>query len=151
VNKALTHDPERCMGCGSCQLACASRPGVQDQVSNSPFLSMIDIARAGAGYKAVFCRSCRRPLCFEACPAGATSPREDGGVIYDAKRCIACWMCVMACPVGGVRPLGDQVVRCDGCGESEACPCVTACLTGALQMRHKDGAFSRVRIGGRRP
>lgn len=42
---------------------------------------------------------CDEPSCVDACPTHATYKAEDGVVMVDETRCIACGSCMRACPI----------------------------------------------------
>jgi formate dehydrogenase iron-sulfur subunit len=66
---------------------------------------------AGIGVKGIYptlerasmvyhCMHCAAPDCLSACPVGAYTKRDDGLVLYNAKKCIGCRYCMNACPFG---------------------------------------------------
>ena len=92
---------ERCIGCHSCSLACARL--IHKRISWST--SGIRIHSTGGlstGFTAVRCLACDPAPCAEACPTGALTQRQGGGVIVRAKHCIKCGDCVTACPVEAI-------------------------------------------------
>ena len=121
--KVITVDIERCMGCKTCEFACA--------VAHSASKDMYAIIASGEkpghritveayGRKAipVNCNHCEEPACIMACPTGALHRREEGGpVLTNSEYCIGCRMCVQACPFGviAVREDGKGVLKCDLC------------------------------------
>lgn len=122
----ISFRPERCLGCGECELECGRVHGD---------VARLTVSRAGEGYWLWLCRRCERPLCAEACPAAAVVA-SDSGPLYDGSRCVGCHMCIMACPNGGIVPHPTEhlrVARCD-CALDVSPPCVDACPTGALSI-----------------
>lgn len=135
---------ERCMGCHSCEMACA----VAHSRSKDLMMLVRDGERPGHrvsveayGINAVpvHCRHCEEPSCVLACPTGAVHrDREGEPVVVDQERCIGCRMCVAACPFGVITMSADgkSVLKCDLCIERLAQgmepACVTACPTHAL-------------------
>ncbi|MGO9029558.1 MAG: 4Fe-4S dicluster domain-containing protein [Acidimicrobiales bacterium] len=137
-------NPERCIGCLQCELACAVEHSTS-QAEGRAFLE-IPIPRkrvhVEAGPTPTFsfpnrCRHCDPAPCLQVCPSGAiTRDDELGLVLVEPKRCIGCAMCAVVCPFDVVtfHPLADGpgpevavAVKCDGCvdrlrrGESPAC------------------------------
>ncbi len=143
---------EKCMGCHSCEIACA--------VAHSSSKELESVMRAGEkpryrinveayGIKAVpvNCQHCEEPACVAACPTGAVHRKAKGEpVLVDTERCIGCSMCVMACPFGVITLSSDGkgVLKCDQCIERLAKgmepACVAACPTKALQYIEEEEA-----------
>lgn len=143
---------ERCLGCRSCQLACA----VAHSEAKTLFGAVLNgetprarifVHRAGERKAPLNCRHCQDAPCIDACIAGAMHRRDDGTVtnVGGEQSCTACWMCVMVCPYGAVRSdaAGTAAVKCDReCLDGRGVPaCVRACPTGALVYAEVD-AFS---------
>lgn len=84
----------------------------------------------------MFCRHCSVPGCANSCMSGALKKdMETGHVVYDEKRCGACFMCVMNCPYGIPKPdqSGTKILKCDFCKERlEGPACVAACPKQAI-------------------
>jgi Fe-S-cluster-containing dehydrogenase component len=94
--KIKVANPNRCIGCYSCMLACSR--------TNEDSLSLIDsainITTSGgieSGLQIIVCRSCIDPPCAKACPTGALTPRKGGGVVVHKELCDSCGECVDAC------------------------------------------------------
>src|SRR3990172_2934190 len=94
-------DLKRCIGCHACTVACklenATPPGVfwcrclEVETGKYPL--------AKRSFVPVLCNHCDDPPCLRACPSGATTKREeDGLVLVDADLCIGCKACMEACP-----------------------------------------------------
>ncbi len=131
---------DRCMGCHSCEMACAvahsASQSLYAALSESPqpksriFVEWVAPDRAVP----IVCRHCEDAPCMHACIAGAIS-RDDAGVVFtEQDKCIGCWTCVMVCPYGVIgRHLEERkAYRCDRCPDCEQPACVSACPTQAL-------------------
>jgi carbon-monoxide dehydrogenase iron sulfur subunit len=132
---------DRCMGCHSCEMACA----VSHSEAKSVYAAMAETPRskprlyveaAGPGPKAlpILCRHCEDAPCMRACIAGAISRSDAGVVATDKDKCIGCWTCVMVCPYGviGRHKEERKAYRCDRCPDRDRPACVDACPTRAL-------------------
>ncbi len=135
--------PDRCLGCHSCELACAvahsqskflataihEEPRPQRRI----FVETADEARAP-----IHCRHCEEPPCVRVCPSGALFADPTTLLIqYRVQRCIGCFMCAMACPFGVIRADSENrlIVKCDYCPDRETPACVVACPSKALQFQ----------------
>lgn len=130
---------ERCVGCHSCELACA--------VAHTADRDLFGAIRRGERPRKRLwveqmdrmkvpsvCRQCEDAACVAVCPTGAMYKREDGINVCNLPQCIGCWMCALACPFGTIGRSEGKVVKCDrDCVDAEGVPaCVRACPTGAL-------------------
>ncbi len=109
------------------------------------------------------CMQCENPPCTWVCPVSATYRTEDGVVLVDENRCIACGACVVACPygaryvvpAGGVTPKGvaGVVDKCTFCyhritrGNLPAC--AEVCPVGARMFGDLNDAESPVSVAVR--
>lgn len=131
---------ERCMGCHSCELACA----VSHSNSKDLYQAMGEHPRPRKRIYVeavretqplpILCRHCEDAPCMHACIAGAISRKEGNAVVTDPDKCIGCWTCVMVCPYGVIGRERDlqKAYRCDRCPDREKPACVSACPTHAL-------------------
>ncbi len=152
MKKSLIIHIEKCVGCHSCEFACA--------VAHSSTKDMMSVIRAGEkpGYRLfvepyqgmavpVHCNHCEEAACMLACPTGAIyREEEDGPVLLDVARCIGCKMCVQACPFGvmTVSSDGKGVLKCDLCierlAEGQVPACVESCKTKAVTFVSEEEA-----------
>jgi carbon-monoxide dehydrogenase iron sulfur subunit len=129
---------DKCLGCHSCEFACA----VEHSQSKNPLKAHLEETIPIPRKKVLFCgninltiscRHCENPLCVEACITGALQKQEDGKVICDINRCTGCWMCVMVCTFGAINPKSIYAVKCDMCPDRiDSYACIEACPTKAL-------------------
>lgn len=130
---------DKCMGCRSCQLACAVQHSASKNlftaVSETPLPRYRLYVEQGDGRKMpLTCRHCDEAPCLNACISGALYRDERGMVVQHDERCVGCWTCLMVCPYGVVGRQKERkiAVKCDRCPDLEEPACVSACPTKAL-------------------
>ena len=132
MSKVLFINPEKCVGCMACVMACSMQQGGVVGPAKSMILPVR--LRKQVINIPVVCRQCIKPLCADVCPMGAISRNEEtGAMLVDADLCIGCGMCVATCPLGGISmdTEAEHSVKCNLCqGEPQCCK---ACAYGALE------------------
>lgn len=122
-------DPDRCVGCQSCEFACSRRANVVGLTR-----SCIGVRSAGGmerGFVVIACRACADPPCARVCPTDALELRKGGGVRLKPERCIGCRNCAEACVVRAVfwDSEANKPMICVHCSY-----CVRYCPHGVLAM-----------------
>lgn len=149
--KKLYYDVEKCLGCRSCEIACAIAHSQSQELSKAIREEVLSLPRKkifvskGKNFP-ISCRNCQDPKCVDACMAKALRyDKERGIVLHDESRCVGCWMCVMVCPYGAIRPnLKTRLpLRCDKCKDKDSPACVAACPTGAIIWQEEEIALSQ--------
>jgi hydrogenase-4 component A len=102
VNRFVIADPEKCIGCHTCESACVK---VHQKVGLAAY-PRLTVTRTKAGTMPVQCRHCDDAPCAKVCPVNAITivNRE---VQLNESVCIGCKMCVLACPFGVITPHGS--------------------------------------------
>ena len=150
--KTVFVNPERCIGCKQCQIACA----VEHSQSKNLYQAIAEdrkprprvLVAPGIYLDTSFpnkCRHCDPAPCMAVCPTGAISRDVDMDmVVVDGDKCITCAMCAMVCPFDVItfypsyKARLDKAVaiKCDHCIErqrqDDIPACVEACKVGAL-------------------
>ena len=150
--KTVFVNPERCIGCKQCEIACAVEHSRSKNIYQAIFETPKSTRRIhvapGIHLDTSFpnkCRHCEPAPCKEICPTGAIdrAPDLDNDTL-DGYKCITCAMCAMVCPFDVIRFFKsptvklDKVVavKCDHCIErqrqGQEPACVEACKVGAL-------------------
>ena len=132
VKRVLMVYPEKCIGCGSCELACS----LSHEGEFRPAVSRIGVFRfdeAGANVP-MTCFQCEEPACQKVCKPGALWRDDENDVVqFNPDKCIGCRMCQdrFGCP--GLawdaenRKAFIDPRYCVDCGV-----CVSACPHGAI-------------------
>lgn len=146
-------NPERCIGCRQCEIACAVEHSASKDVAPALLEAPIPRKRVhvepGPTLSTSFpnkCRHCDPAPCLQVCPTAAISRDPDLAlVLIDPKRCIGCAMCAVVCPfdvltfhplADGPGPEVEVAVKCDGCADrlrhGNVPACSEVCKTDAL-------------------
>lgn len=132
--KILATRPERCTGCGKCEIACAMTWfKVEDRE-----LSRIRISPpAGPGeyYRITVCTQVG--ACIDVCPVLALTRAKNGVVQLNKKLCVGCLSCVGFCPQDAMffHSEHNEPFKCVSCGK-----CVEACPEEALLITEIEDA-----------
>ncbi|BDG26891.1 4Fe-4S ferredoxin [Thermus thermophilus] len=137
---AMAIDLSLCVGCAACAVACK----MENEVPPGVFNLWIREREIGTypdlvvEFRPEQCLHCENPPCVPVCPTGASYQTQEGLVLVDPKKCIACGACIAACPYDAryLHPSG-YVSKCTFCahrieqGRLPACveTCPTFCRT----------------------
>lgn len=101
MNRFIIADATKCIGCRTCEVACAvSHQENQDCAALSPdeFISRIRVIKDHSWTTAVACHQCEDAPCANVCPVDAIS-REHGHIFVEQTRCIGCKSLYAGLPV----------------------------------------------------
>jgi len=147
-------DTTRCIGCRSCELACAETYGlpIPDIEEDSVFETERRTTETqwtivnryetdkGTVYAVKRCMHCNQPACVAACLVKAMKKEEEGPVTW-AENCMGCKMCAFSCPFDKAilesHSPTPRIRKCFLCWDKrlvngEIPACVEACPTEAL-------------------
>ncbi len=153
-SRILVIHPEKCNGCGDCEVACS----IKGSGINSPDRSSIHVINENHDdtfFLPVTCHQCEDPPCLDSCPNEAIY-RDN---VLDRTRvnpgkCVGCRMCVSACPFGamGFDEERGKSFKCELCeGEPE---CVRVCKEKAIEytdpymLQRPQMHYSAARLAG---
>lgn len=138
---------DRCLGCKSCELACAIEHSCGQNLLSAVKEYPLPAARvfvqkfeAPGSFTisqavAVQCRQCAEPMCAAACITGGIVKDESSGLVrFNHDKCLGCWSCTMICPFAAIvrERYCAKAVKCDRCEDRIIPACVEACPTKAL-------------------
>lgn len=132
MNKILLIDAEKCVGCRSCELACAvAHNKVFDP--NKARITVLLNETTCLSIPIVCEQCCEKAPCIEACPVDALYYDEKtGAVLCNDDKCIGCGICAKKCPIGAIKfnRKDKEVIKCDLCGGDPEC--VKVCPNEAI-------------------
>lgn len=143
MNKGFYLDERACVGCRTCQVACAETHKLPREARFRRVWSFSTGAypAAQAYHVSLGCNHCAKPACVAECPQQAMYiDSKDGTVQHDDEKCIGCKTCVSACPYETPQYREDLkiVQKCDACiayrEQGEEPVCVAACPMRALKF-----------------
>jgi formate dehydrogenase iron-sulfur subunit len=142
----FTFDMGACIGCHSCEVACAEQNGLPVEAAwrRVGEIEGGTYPETKRFYLSMACNHCLEPACLEGCPTQAYEKLANGIVAHNADDCIGCQYCTWNCPysVPVFQPDRKIVTKCDMCkprldaGELPAC--VGACPTHAIGVERVD-------------
>jgi formate dehydrogenase iron-sulfur subunit len=156
--RALLLDNTKCVGCGSCMMACREQNGLPETDSQELTENQFTVVRQAKGkdgdvnYRRL-CMHCEDPTCASVCPVGALHKTAAGPVVYNADICLGCRYCVQACPFSVPRyewkSLAPRVRKCGFCADRLAAgkinACAEACQYGATVAGERDALLKEAR------
>lgn len=166
-------DTTRCIGCRSCEVACAKanklpfvpdieKDGALEKERKTSFKQRTVVNRyktkKGNVYVKKQCMHCWQPACASACLTNAMEKHAEGPVTWNGNKCMGCRYCMVACPFEipkyEYESWNPRVEKCTMCWErleqGKLPACVSVCPTNALQFGLKRTVLetARARIYG---
>ncbi len=166
----VLYDSTRCVGCQSCEFACAESNNLPEpDPSDMPEIGILrktDETRRtvinaydtseGEIYVKKQCMHCNEPACDAACLTQAMHKTEEGPVIWRGGKCMGCRFCMVSCPFDVPKfeyhSTNPEITKCDMCYdrlmEGKMPACVESCPAEALTFgtRRELVAEARKRI-----
>ncbi|AEG60828.1 4Fe-4S dicluster domain-containing protein [Desulforamulus ruminis] len=161
--KGVLVDLTKCVGCGSCTVACKlwndleyddKNPTLGDKakLSDKNWTVVHFNQVASQEGKPVWrfvkqqCLHCQEPACASACFAKALQKTPEGPVVYYPHLCVGCRYCMIACPFNIPKYEWEKtfplVSKCQMCStkvaKGEAPACVSVCPAGVFTFGERD-------------
>lgn len=163
--KSVLVDLTKCIGCGSCVVACKMynknewvdhrSPATGEKAlladENWTVVQTHRVAdeKGGEAWRYVKrqCLHCKEPACVSSCFATAFKKTDSGPIAYYPNLCVGCRYCMLACPFSIPKfqwenPL-PMLTKCSMCADrlanGDAPACVTVCPTNVMEFgRYED-------------
>lgn len=159
--KAVLVDLTKCVGCGSCTVACKlwnnqsyvnpqtgekeNAHGVGAELDSNTW-TVVQHQKVQKDGQEVWryvkrqCMHCLEPACASVCFAKAFTKTDQGAVQYDPTICVGCRYCMIACPFDIPKYEWEKVLpsvmKCQFCSskleDGESPACASVCPTNAL-------------------
>jgi Fe-S-cluster-containing hydrogenase component 2 len=112
---AVKKEPNECMACLSCELACA-KAFYKTEDATTQNLSCIQITNKGDKIKVLVCVQCGK--CAKSCESKAISKNAKGVYTLDKKACVNCGKCIESCPFNLIVKAKERDFpsKCIACG-----------------------------------
>lgn len=149
----VLYDSSRCVGCQSCEFACAEANGLPEpkdspvpgvvRETDEKSRSVINCYKTSKGevYVKRQCMHCNEPACVSACLTQAMYKTKEGPVIWRGEKCMGCRYCMVSCPFNipkfEYHSPNPKIEKCSMCFENklqkgEKPSCVENCPNEAL-------------------
>lgn len=145
-NHFIVADTQKCIGCLSCELACAAANAkISFEEAYTTVLSLISrnrVAKVGTLSAPLQCIHCESASCAAVCPHGVIS-QMGNFVKLSEEACVGCGTCEKACPYGAIKMVTKNertfAQKCNLCFEYVEGPsCVKVCTTDAIKLMDYD-------------
>ncbi len=105
ANCFIVADPDKCIGCRTCEIACVVAHSSKDiftaPLSQIEFFPRLNVIKTAAVSAPIQCRQCEDAPCAKVCPVKCITTKN-GRIHVDEKECIGCKTCAIACPIGAI-------------------------------------------------
>lgn len=135
----LKFDPDKCVGCYACHIACLDAHHDVKDVDAKSHRTVKKVVKNQ--FEKNICPGCDHcGICIEACPVQAIyKDPKTGFVLTDKEKCIGCHACEKVCPKDVIHFDKDgKMEKCDGCieriREGREPACVRVCFPGAITL-----------------
>ena len=135
----LKFDPDKCVGCYACHIACLDAHHDVEDVDAKSYRTVKKVAKNQ--FEKNICPGCAHcGICIKACPVQSIyKDPKTGFVLTDKEKCIGCHACEKVCPKDVIHFDKDgKMEKCDGCieriREGREPACVRVCFPGAITL-----------------
>jgi formate dehydrogenase iron-sulfur subunit len=149
---AVLYDSTRCIGCQTCEFACAEANGLPnpDGTPQAGIIRKTDeshrtvvntfASSKGEAFLKKQCMHCNEPACAAACLTQAMYKTKEGPVLWRGEKCMGCRYCMISCPFDAPKfefhSSNPKIEKCNMCysrlTEGKIPSCVENCPAEAL-------------------
>lgn len=150
-------DTTKCIGCRSCELACAEANGLKEpeligseeifkevRTTTPDAFTVVNRyeTQKGQVFRKQQCMHCLQPACESACLVHALQKNPEGPVTWNDKKCLGCRYCMISCPFDVPKfeynSPNPRIRKCTLCFErvkaGKKTACAEACPMEAIQF-----------------
>lgn len=150
----ILYDSTRCVGCQSCEYACAEANNLPEPIgmpevgvlrktdeTTRTVVNAYDTSK-GEVYVKRQCMHCNEPACAAACLTQAMYKTKEGPITWRGEKCMGCRYCMISCPFDVPKfeyhSANPKITKCDMCfdrlREGQLPACVENCPAEALMF-----------------
>ena len=158
-------DTTRCIGCRTCEFACAQANGLPEPDANleptperqTSTTQWTVVQGHQVADRRIFakrqCLHCLQPACASACLTKAMRRTPDGPVTWNGAKCMGCRFCMVSCPFDVPKfeyhSANPRIEKCQLCAARVAAgrrpACVENCPAGALTFGRRNNLLDEAR------
>jgi Fe-S-cluster-containing dehydrogenase component len=158
-------DTTKCIGCRTCEFACAEANGLPEPDENleptperQTSTTQWTVVQAHQIVdRPIFakrqCLHCLQPACASACLTKAMRKTPDGPVTWEGSKCMGCRYCMVSCPFDVPKfeyhSANPRIQKCQLCSarvvEGRQPACVEACPAEALMFGRRENLLEEAR------
>jgi Fe-S-cluster-containing dehydrogenase component len=158
-------DTTKCIGCRTCEFACAEANGLPEPDENleptperqTSTTEWTVVQAHHIADRPIFakrqCLHCLQPACASACLTKAMRKTPDGPVTWNGRKCMGCRFCMVSCPFDVPKfeyhSANPRIQKCQLCAarvvEGKQPACVEACPAEALTFGRRENLLEEAR------
>jgi electron transport protein HydN len=106
LNSFVVANPQECIGCKVCEIACAVAHLDKEAKTvgniDIPVIPRLYLVKTAEVTMPIQCRHCEDAPCANVCPISAIT-QVDNKILVDKNVCVGCKTCMITCPFGAIE------------------------------------------------